>query len=117
MVVVAVLTSLTSSYLSWCSGQASSSILLTAGASLAVSLQWAELGAVISLASVTALSYLSQRDGAQFRGSLVFLPSHQVTHPDQAQASLPELSIYQFMKEKGGGDEAQSSVFLFLARE
>ena len=95
MVVAAVLTSLTSSYLSWCSGQASSSILLTAGASLAVSLQWAELGALISLASVTALAYLSQRDGAQSRGSLVFLPSHQVTNPDQAQASLPELSINQ----------------------
>ena len=87
MCVVAVLTSLTCSCLSWSSGQTRPSILLTCGASLALSLHWAELGALTSLATVTALSYLAQ---TRTRGKLSYLPSDQVTQPDQA--SLPELS-------------------------
>ena len=87
MCVVAVLTSLTSSYLSWSSGQASLTILLTAGTSLVVSLQWSVTGALLSLSSVTALSYLSQRTGSLSRGSLTYLTSDQVTQPPQASPS------------------------------
>ena len=92
MCAVAVLTSLTSTYLSWSSGQASpTTILLTAGASLVVSLQWSVAGSLLSLSTVTALSYLSQRAGSLSRGSLTYLTSDQVTQP--AEASPSELFI------------------------
>ena len=85
MCVLAVLTSLSSTYLSWSSGQASSTILLTAGASLVVSLQWSVAGSLLSLSTVTALSYLSQRVESLSRGSLVYLPSDQVSQPSEAR--------------------------------
>ena len=100
MCVVAVLTSLASTYLSWASGQARLAILLTAGVSLGASLRWSGLGALLSLSTVTALSYLRQRGESLSRGSLIYLSSEQVTKP--SEASHTQLSISKHA-ERGGG--------------
>ena len=86
MVLVSVLATLTSSYLAWSSWPGLTVVVVTAGTSLSVCLQWPVLGPILTVSTATVLAILSQR--AVSRGSLVYLRSDQVSPSEDLHITL-----------------------------
>ena len=81
MVLLSVLGSVTSSYLTWSSGQAVSVLVVSGVSSLLVCLQWPVVGSLVCVSSATFLSVISQR--AHSHGTLLYLSSDRVSSPTQ----------------------------------